>query len=270
MEINKIYNENCLETMAKMPNDFIDLVVTSPPYDDLRNYNGYTFEFEPIAKELYRVIKPGGVLVWIVGDKTHNGSESGTSYEQCLYFKKYCGFNIHDTMIYKKNNFIPLNHDRYEQVFEFAFVFSKGKPKTFNPIKVKSLTGGQKKNWKNLGATKELESTNKLKQKEQITTTQEYRIKDNIWDYNVGQNQSTKDKIAFEHTAIFPEQLAADHIFSWSNKDDLIYDPFTGSGTTPKMAHLQKRNWIGSEISDKYVDIANKRIWQYLSQQTMF
>jgi len=269
MELNKIYNESNLETMAKMPDNFIDLTVTSPPYDGLRTYNGYSFPFEDIAKELYRITKEGGVLVWVVGDSCIDGSESGTSFKQALKFIEV-GFKLHDTMIYKKNNFIPLNHKRYEQVFEYMFVLSKGKPKTFNAIKIRSLTAGLKKNWKNLGATKDLEDSNKLKQKNEITTTDEYRIKDNIWDYNVGQNQSSKDQIAFEHTAIFPEKLAADHIYTWSNEGDLIYDCFSGSGTTVKMAHLQKRNWIGSEISKEYVELSEKRIAPYLAQTFLF
>ena len=142
MELNKIYNENCLETMAKMPDNFIDLTVTSPPYDNLRNYNGYDFDFESIAKELFRVTKQGGVVVWVVGDATINGSETGTSFKQALYFKEI-GFNLHDTMIYRKLNPIPLTHNRYEQAFEYMFVFSKGKPKTTNIIK------DRKNNWGN-------------------------------------------------------------------------------------------------------------------------
>ena len=130
MEINKLYNENCLETMAKMPDNFIDLTVTSPPYDNLREYKGYSFAFEQIAKELFRITKQGGVVVWVVGDATMNGSESGTSFKQALFFKEI-GFNLHDTMIYQKVNYVPLTHNRYEQSFEFMFILSKGKPKTF-------------------------------------------------------------------------------------------------------------------------------------------
>ena len=143
MEINKIYNENCLDTMARMNDNFIDLTVTSPPYDNLRTYNGYSFDFESITKELYRVTKQGGVVVWVVGDATIKGSETGTSFKQALYFKE-CGFNLHDTMIYRKQNYIPLTHKRYEQEFEYMFVFSKGKPKTFNPIMIECKTKGSK------------------------------------------------------------------------------------------------------------------------------
>ena len=146
MTKNKIYCKNCLETMNRMSEDFVDLTVTSPPYGELRTYNGYSFDFEQIAKELYRVTKKGGVVVWVIGDQTKNGSESGTSFRQALFFKE-CGFNLHDTMIYQKQNYVPLTHNRYEQSFEFMFVFSKGKPKTFNPIRIPCKGAGKKEKY---------------------------------------------------------------------------------------------------------------------------
>lgn len=253
MEINKIYCESNLETMAKMPDDFVDLVVTSPPYDDLRNYNGYSFDFESIAKELLRIIKQGGILVWVVNDKTNKGSESLTSFKQALYFKEI-GFNVHDTMIYAKSNYIPLTHNRYEQQFEYMFVFSKGKPKTFNPLMKENKQVGQIK-----GGTFRQNKDEKGAKHKDIGVAKE-SIKPNIWFYNVGMANSTKDKIAFNHSAIFPQQLANDHIVSWSNEGDLVYDPFMGSGTTAKMAMLNNRNYIGSEISKEYCEIAEQRL----------
>ena len=250
MEINKIYNENCLETMAKMPDNFIDLTVTSPPYDGLRTYNGYSFPFEDIAKELFRITKDGGVVVWVVGDATKNGSESGTSFRQALYFKEI-GFNLHDTMIYAKNSYMPLTHNRYEQQFEYMFVFSKGKPKTFKPIMIPSLTAGTKRN---RGGSKANENTYAERLRDEKTIVNAEKQKPNIWFYDVGKNDKTK------HNAPFPEQLANDHIISWSNENDLIYDPFMGSGTTAKTAILNNRNWIGSEISNEYCNIVEERI----------
>lgn len=250
MEINKIYCESNLETMAKMPDKFVDLVVTSPPYDGLRTYNGYSFPFEDIAKELYRITKQGGVLVWVVGDETKDGSESGTSFKQALYFME-CGFLLHDTMIYAKNSYMPLTHNRYEQQFEYMFVFSKGKPKTFNPIKIPTLTGGTIRNRK---GTKANETTYAERPRDVKTTVNTEKQKPNIWFYDVGKNDKTK------HNAPFPEQLANDHIISWSNDGDLVYDPFMGSGTTAKMAMLNNRNYIGSEISKEYCEIAEQRL----------
>ncbi len=246
MEINKIYTENCLETMAKMPDGFVDLTVTSPPYDNLRTYNGYSFDFEAVAKELYRVTKQGGVVVWIVGDATIKGSETGTSFKQALYFKEI-GFNLHDTMIWEKTGQGAVGSNYcYWQNFEYMFVFSKGKPKSFNPIcdRENKIIGKQTTSG---GRNKQGISTYK---REIISKPLGRRF--NNWRIN----QETRQ----EHPAPFPCQLAEDHILSWSNEGDLVYDPFMGSGTTAKMAILNKRNWIGSEISQEYCEIAEKRI----------
>src|SRR3990167_6873923 len=146
LPLNQIYNEDCLETMKRMPNDFVDMTLTSPPYDNLRDYKGYSFDFESIAKELFRITAPGGVVVWVVGDATDNGTESGTSFRQALYFKEM-GFNLHDTMIYFKGSSPYPGNTRYNQTFEYMFVFSKGSPKVFNPIQQQKLTfsSGKKK-----------------------------------------------------------------------------------------------------------------------------
>ena len=247
IEINKTYNENCLETMAKMPDDFVDLTVTSPPYDGLRTYNGYSFDFENVAKELWRITKQGGIVVWVVDDATVKGSETLTSFRQALYFKEI-GFYLHDTMIWQKTNPMPkVKTKRYFDVFEYMFIFSKGVPKTFNPIMVDCKMGGKiyDSTCKNMGGE------NGRTKKTFVLNKQRY--KNNIWEIAIAQNKT-------KHPAVFPEQLANDHIISWSNEGDLIYDPFMGSGTTAKMAILTKCNWIGSEISEEYCRIAEKRI----------
>lgn len=251
IEINRNYNESNLETMAKMPDCFIDLTVTSPPYDNLRDYKGYSFPFEEIANELFRVTKQGGVVVWVVGDATVNGSETGTSFKQALYFMQ-CGFNLHDTMIYHKHS-PPLTHNRYEQHFEYMFILSKGKPKTFNPIL-------EKKIWEDNRTQKAIRREKDGSSDIGYAGKSENKIKGNVWKYNVGGGHVTDDKIAYKHPAIFPEQLANDHIISWSNEGDVIYDPFMGSGTTAKMSILNNRNWIGSEISSEYCNIIEERI----------
>jgi len=259
MELNKIYQGDCLSVLKDINDNYIDLTVTSPPYDNLRTYNGFTFDFENIAKELYRVTKIGGVVVWVVGDATINGSETGTSFKQALYFKDI-GFNLHDTMIYKKINYIPLTHKRYEQAFEYMFIFSKGKIKTFNPIKENTIYGGRAITRSN---RYENHAVRGRKFKASVNS-EKYRC--NVWEYKIGTGCTTKDKIAFEHPAIFPEKLAEDHILSWSNKNDIILDPMCGSGTTCKMALKNNRNFIGIELSQEYCDIANKRIKEYTQQ----
>jgi len=250
MELGKIYNENCLTTMGKMPDNYVDFVITSPPYDDIRNYNGYQFDFNKIATELFRVIKKGGVVVWVVADATIDGSETGTSFKQALYFKEI-GFRIHDTMIYYKNNPMPQTGNRYHQHFEYMFALSKGSPKTFNPITEPTKYHGIA-NMKNRGTVGSLDY-------QKVERTREKKV-GNVFFYSVGGGISTKDKVAFNHPAIFPEQLVVDQINTWTNENEIVYDPFMGSGTTAKVAHILNRNWIGSEISKEYVNIAEERL----------
>lgn len=262
MQLNKIYNEDCLLTMAKMETDSIDLVLTSPPYDALRDYKGYSFPFEEIAKELFRVIKQGGVLVWVVGDSVIDGSESGTSFKQALHFKEI-GFNLHDTMIYQKDVMPFPEQTRYNQCFEYMFVLSKGKPKTFNAIKER--TKGYKPSKTSTTRNADGETVG-LKYEQ----GKDERSLFNIWKFSCGYNKTTNDEVAFGHPAMFPEDLAKKQIYSWSNEGDVVYDCFGGAGTTAKMAHLQKRNWIMSEISNEYCQIAEKRLNGYLAQTFLF
>jgi len=254
IELNKIYNEDCIQTMNKMPDNFIDLTVTSPPYDNLRTYNRYSFDFETIAKELFRVTKEGGVLVWIVGDATINGSETGTSFKQALYFME-CGFNLHDTMIYKRFASNPPTN-RYFQNFEYMFVFSKGKISKTNLLK------DRKNNNLKAGGDNTRQKDGSIKKgKKTGMKLNEYGIRENIWEY---QCQHSLDKT--NHPAVFPENLVRDHIYTWSDEGDLVYDCFMGSGTTAKMAHEYKRNWIGSEISKEYCHIIEERINNHKKQ----
>lgn len=243
--LNEIYNEDCLETMAKMPNDFIDLTITSPPYDDMRTYNGYCFDFENVAKELYRVTKHGGVIVWIVNDKTHKGSESLTSFKQALFFRE-CGFNV-ETMIWEKTGSGCLGSNKfYGQNFEYMFVFTKGMPKTTNLIKDRENKVKSGKVKVNGGLDKTGKGVNR------IVERKPFGKRNNIWRFDTQKNS--------EHPAPFPEQLVNDHLITWSNENDIVYDPFAGSGTTPKISIKNNRNWIASEISEEYCNVIHRRI----------
>ena len=245
----QLYQGDHLEIMPKhIEDESIDLTVTSPPYDNLRDYTGYKFDYERLAKELYRVTKPGGVVVWVVGDATVGGSETGTSFRQILYFMEI-GFNLHDTMIWNKGGFTAVGalKTRYAQVFDYMFILVKGKIKTFNPLKDrlnKKQTGKFLKN-KRLadGTTGEVGK---------YGTRNKYGQRFNIWEF------SNTDRS--KHPAIFPEQLAQDHIISWSNPGDLVLDPMAGSGTVLKVAEQLGRNSIGIEISEEYCDIIKKRM----------
>ena len=251
VKLNEIYCADCVEFMKKMDDDFVDLTVTSPPYDNLRNYNGYSFQCEEIAKELYRITKKGGIVVWVVGDKIVKGNKTLTSFKQALTFQSV-GFNVHDVMIYKKKNTPFMRSNAYTNCYEYMFIFSKGSPKTFNPLKEPTIRNG----YEMLVCNKKADGVNK----KVLGKLNKEKTKTNIWEYAVGLGGSTKDKIAFGHPAIFPEHLAEDHILSWSNKDDLVFDPMCGSGTTCKMAKLNQRKFLGCDISQEYVDIAKKRI----------
>lgn len=229
----------------------VDLTVTSPPYDNLRKYAGLSFDkFKGVAEQLYRITKPGGVVVWVVGDATIKGSETGTSFRQALHFKDL-GFNLHDTMIYSAEK-PPLTHNRFEQKFEYMFVLSKGKPKTFNPLKVPAKYAGRKNSlrFRHDGETVQEAHTKGLVHAE--------KLRGNIWHYTVA--GGTEDKIAHQHPAIFPIKLAEDHILAWSNAGDTVLDPFLGSGTTGKAACGLGRGFIGIEREDKYFELATRRI----------
>lgn len=259
----ELYQGDCLEVMKNMKDCCIDLTVTSPPYDNLRTYNGnisqWSFEkFQEIAEELYRVTKQGGVVVWVVGDATVKGSETGTSFKQALYFKEI-GFNLHDTMIYHKINPIPQNHNRYEQSFEYMFVLSKGKPKTFNPIKEPTKNAGKKFDWGNRKTIMDENQCRRVRGTDKIKVSNN-KVKQNMFSYAIGGSKTG-------HPAPFPEQLANDHIISWSNLNDIVFDPFMGSGTTGKMALLNNRNFIGIELDPTYFQIAKNRIKQAQSEK---
>lgn len=253
MKINNVYHGECSQLMQQLPNDFIDLTVTSPPYDELRSYNGYDFDYTRVIPELYRITAVGGVVVWVVADETIDGSETLTSFKHAL-FAKECGFRQHDTMIYHRKS-LPLTNPRYEQHFEYMFVWSKGKPKTFNPIKIPCKTAGAKQK---LNAIHFAETRVRNDKNGKKWTTKPTKIKGNIWAYQIGAGSA--DKIAHKHPAIFPEKLARDHIISWSNPGDLVFDPMCGSGTTLKMAIENGRNYLGFDQSEEYVNLSKRRL----------
>lgn len=258
IDLNTVYNKCHLELMADMPEESIELTVTSPPYDGLREYEGYCFDFKKCAEGLYKVTKKGGVVVWVVGDETKEGSETGTSFRQALYFMEI-GFKLHDTMIYEKLNPPPNSGKRYQQTFEYMFVFVKGSggPMVANILKRKRRNSNND--------TRVYRKKNFLRGKDGEFKKAKYFVKEevprgNIFSYMVGGGNSTKDKIAFNHPAIFPEALAADHVKSWTKEGDLVFDPMSGSGTVPVVCEKLKRKWIACEVSKKYCKYSELRI----------
>lgn len=254
IELNDFYIHESVSFMSEnIPDNFVDLTVTSPPYEDLRKYNGFNFDYKLMLSELYRVTKDGGVVVWVVGDKTVNGGESGESFRQALYAKEI-GFTLHDTMIYQKNtSSFPARRDgvRYSQIFEYMFIFSKGKPKSVNLLCDKPNKWAGSTNW---GKNTYRDADNELKETSKIKPVPEFSPRNNIWEYVVGGGFASADKVAYKHPAIFPEKLAQDHVLSWSNEGDVVLDPMCGSGTTCKMAYLNNRKFIGIDMSEEYVN----------------
>lgn len=251
LETDRFQVGDCVEVMRDLPAGSVDLTVTSPPYDGLRDYRGYQFDAERVARELLRVTKEGGVVVGVVGDRIRGG-RSMTSFRQAVMFQDL-GFVVHDVMIYQKRNTPFMRSNAYTNCWEFMFVLSKGgPPKTFNPLKTPTVRNGE-----------ELLTFNKrpdgINRKRKATLNSE-KTRTNIWTYAVGAGGTTKDKIAFRHPAVFPEKLAAEHILSWTNEGEVVLDPMCGSGTTCKMAMLHRRRYLGIDISEEYVNIARQRM----------
>lgn len=259
--MNVVYNMDCVEGMKQLPDASIDLTVTSPPYDNIRTYNGFSFDWKATIEQLYRITKIGGVVVWVVADQTINGSESGTSFQQALYAME-CGFNLHDTMIWEKESCSFPEATRYFPAFEYMFIWAKEKPKTFNPIADKlNKWGGTKQHGtfrKADGTTVERSRTWKE------SVCKEYGCRFNVWQINTEKNNKTG------HPAVFPYQLAYDHIRSWSNEGDTVLDPFLGSGTTRLAAYDLCRDFIGYEISKEYFDKEEKRFAEHSAQMDIF
>lgn len=261
MSTSIAYNMDCLEGMSQLPDESIDLTVTSPPYDNIRDYHGFVFDYEKTIRELYRVTKSGGVVVWVVADQTQNGSETGTSFRQAL-FAKECGFNLHDTMIWEKESCAFPEATRYYPVFEYMFIWSKGPPKTFNPINDRlNKYAGEKVHgtFRNAdGTLRERSSTWKE------TVCKDYGCRFNVWQINTEKQNKTG------HPAVFPIQIPMDHIKSWSNEGDVVLDPFLGSGTTRIAAWDLNRDFIGFEIDKTYFQKQEERFAKHSAQTNLF
>jgi site-specific DNA-methyltransferase (adenine-specific) len=251
----KLIHRDCLEEMKSIGSGSVDLTVTSPPYDNLRTYNGNNAQWgehvwKAVLKELYRVTKKGGVVVWVVGDATIKGSETGTSFKQALWAME-CGFNLHDTMIWNKGSFTAIGalKTRYAQTFEYMFIMTKGKLKTFNPLKDRKNKRAGK-----IGGKLRLPSGEMRKMGTDGKQRKEYGQRFAIWDQTPCGGNKTG------HPAPFPQQLVTDHIISWSNEGDTVLDPFMGSGTMGVACKNLGRDFIGIELDETYFNIAVERI----------
>ena len=265
LDINTTHLMNCIDGMQQMEAESVDLVVTSPPYDDLRSYNDSSKwdhnVFKQVADELSRVLKPGGVIMWNVNDATVKGSETGSSFRQCLYFMDAHGLRLHDTMIYEKTGTAFAsgpNSVRYTQIFEYCFILSKGKPKTINLIQDKKNKWAGYTSFGNAKTRKKDGTMHDPGRKS--NEIREWGVRTNIWKIKNSGGFGQSSKASYKHPATMPEELARGHILTWSNENDLILDPFMGAGTTAQVALEENRNFIGFEIDDTYHQMCIDRI----------
>ncbi|MBY0522788.1 MAG: site-specific DNA-methyltransferase [Gemmataceae bacterium] len=252
--LNQIVHCDCIEGIGALPDACIPLTVTSPPYDAMRDYGGTKFQFEPIATELARVTMPGGVIVWVVQDQIVDGFESGTSARQRLFFETV-GMNVHGTVIMAMKGCRYPRKQRYGQQFHYAFVLSKGKPRVVKVLQDKPNSA--------VGA---VVANSRRFRNGDLTTTMKpkrigpYGLRGNVWLIDAGNGRTTKDRFAYEHPALMPEGMAEDHILSWSQPGDLVFDPMCGAATTCKMALLNHRKYLGMEVHQPYWELACKRM----------
>lgn len=251
IKLNQTYLGDNVQFMKEhLKEQTIDMVITSPPYDRLRkNYNS---EWCPVSiiQELFRVLKDGGVVIWVVNDQTINGSETGSSFKQALLFLEH-GFRLHDTMIFAKENPLPQNHNRYESSFEYMFCFSKGKPKTFNPIRIPTKNSGKLLNWGNRKTIFDDNQCRRHRDEKDLICVNDTKMHANIFYYSLGKSKSG-------HPAAFPLPLVIDQIITWTNEGDIVLDCFMGGGTTGQAARKTNRNFIGIELDEKWVTRANE------------
>lgn len=261
--INQIVCGDCVASLREFPENVIDLTITSPPFDNLRGYtDGAEFGFPDLAKELYRVTKPGGVVVWVAGDETVDGSETGTSMRQALYFKDEAGFNLHDTMVFRRNSVKHPDKLRYYNCWQYMFVFSKGRPKTINLIRDhRNKTAGKKETAK---TQREKDGSFVPKWGIKVKKVRPlYSVRWNVWTYDVGSLIMAEDRLWVEHPAVFPLKLAEDHVRTWTEEGDLVLDPMCGSGMVPIAAKKLKRTYVGLDVSAEYCELSRKRLALY-------
>jgi len=265
LSLNETHLMNCIDGMQLMDAESVDLVVTSPPYDDLRTYNDsskWDHEvFKSVADNLTRVLKTGGVIMWNVNDATVKGSETGSSFRQCLYFMDQCGLRLHDTMIYEKTGTaFTSGHKsvRYTQIFEYCFILSKGKPKTINLIQDKKNAWAGYTSFGNAKTRKQDGTMHDPGKKSKVI--REYGVRTNIWKIKNSGGFGQSSKASYKHPATMPEELARGHVLTWSDKNDLILDPFMGAGTTAQVCLEENRNFIGFEIDETYHQMCAERV----------
>ena len=253
-----VYHGDCAKVLPSLGVK-ADLILTSPPYDDLRTYGGGVFDFGSIADACVGALVDGGVIVWVVGDGIEGYSETGSSFRHALGFMRR-GLKLHQTMLYQTTREAPTAPNRYARVHEYMFVFSNGRPRVANIIRDKpNTTSGTVHRRKMIGRYADNSKPHRNYKRNRIVSP-EFGPRTNIWKYHTSpfSNANRFD----EHPAVFPDALARDHIRTWTNPGDLVIDPMAGSGTTLRAAKDLGRSSIGIEIHENYIDIIERRMAQ--------
>ncbi len=255
LPLNKIICGDCVEVLKSIPDNSIDLVVTSPPYDGIRKYNGFSFNLHSTGKELFRVLKDGGIIAMVIQDQTKNFGKSLTSFKTIIDWCENVGFKLFETIIYKKHGAEGAWWTkRFRVDHEYIPIFLKGeRPAYFNkePLKIPSKHGGKTMT----GCATRLTNGKTLKSKRVFINPMKCR--GTLWDYTTCGDGT---RLKHQHPATFPDKIPVDFIRCFCPKNGIVLDPFIGSGTTALAAIQLNRNYIGIDISKEYCELAKKRI----------
>jgi site-specific DNA-methyltransferase (adenine-specific) len=255
VELNKVYQQDCIVGMRKIPDGAIDLVVTSPPYDNLRDYNGYSVDLNETGKNIYRILKDGGVAVMVIQDQTKNFGKSLTSFRTIVDWCDNVGFKLFECVIYRKNGTEGAWwKNRFRVDHEYMPIFLKGeKPQYFNKdsLKVKSKHGGK------IMTGFANRKTNGETGKSITKAINEMKCRGTVWDYLMA---GDKDPVKRKHPAPFPDKIPFDFINCFCPPNGIVLDPFVGSGSTVVGAKKLNRSFIGFDISEEYCNLTRKRL----------
>lgn len=255
-KLNEVYCGDCVKLMKLLPDSTIDLVVTSPPYDKIRDYNGSIhFDLHKTGQEIFRVLKSGGIAVMVIQDQTKNFGKSLTSFKTIIDWCDNIGFKLFETIIYRKNGSEGVWWTkRFRVDHEYMPIFLKGKkPQYFNkePLKIPSKHGG--KVMTGSGSRK----TNGETQKTVTRAINFKKCRGTIWNYLMA---GDKNPLKRKHPAVFPDKIPYDFIQCFCPEEGIVLDPFAGSGSTLVMAKKLRRSFIGFDIVPEYCELARERL----------
>ena len=255
IQVNKIICEDNITYLKTLPDECIDFVITSPPYDALRDYNGYKLDLHGLGVELLRVLKDGGICVMVIQDSTRDFAKSLTSFRTIVDWCDNIGFRLFECNIYNRQGTEGAWwKKRFRVDHEYMPIFLKGKrPQYFDKenIKIPSKHGGKIMTGANIRTKNGQTGSRKVK----INPT---KCPGTVMTF--GNTCGGESKLKSKHPAVFPNMLAYDMIECFCPEDGTVLDPFNGSGTTTLAAKCLGRNYIGIDVSEEYNKIARERL----------